>query len=68
MSNVVELNVVTTVDIPPKKILDGAIQADLETAIVVGLDAEGELYFAGSTADAGTILWLFELAKKVLLG
>lgn len=67
MSNVVELPVVTSLDIPCERILRKAAEADLQTAIVIGRDQDGELYFASSVADGGDVLWLMEIAKKALI-
>lgn len=67
MSNVVDFTGVTSLDLAPERILDQARDADLEVAIVVGVDKDGELYFASSAADGGTVLWWFEKAKKALL-
>jgi len=67
MTNVIDLPVITTLDLPPSRVLEAAIEADLQDAIVVGYDAEGEFYFAASKADGGDVLWLLELAKKQLL-
>lgn len=67
MSNVVELNNVTRLDLPPKRILKKAKEADLETIIIIGVTTDGELYFASSAADGGDVLWWMEKAKKALL-
>lgn len=68
MSNVVELSCQTTLDLPAERILSKALDADLDTAIVVGYDKDGDLYFASTTADGGNVLWLFEKAKLALFG
>lgn len=65
--NVVILPVVTTLDIPPERILSQAIAADLDRVIVVGYDQDGQEYFASSVADGGTVVWLMERAKIKLL-
>lgn len=67
MSNVVELNNITKLDIPVERVLRKATEAGLTTAIVVGVDSDGEFWFASSAADGGTALWWLEKAKKVLL-
>lgn len=67
MSNVIELPVITTLDIPPERILRKAIDADLQEVIIIGTSQEGDMYFAGSMADGGNALWLIEKAKKALL-
>lgn len=67
MGDVVELQTVTSLDLPPERILNGAIAKDLESAIVIGITKDGELYFASSIADGADTLWWMEIAKKRLL-
>lgn len=61
------LQTVTTLDIPTERVLQSALDAKLDGCFVVGLDADGELYFASSFADGGSVLWWMEKAKKALL-
>ena len=65
--NVVELDMITRLDIPPERILNGALKADLEQAFVIGWGRDGELYTASSFANGPELLWMIELAKKRLL-
>lgn len=65
--NVIELQVVGKLDIPPTKILARAAAAKLRNVIVVGVDSDGEFYFASSKADGGDVIWWLEMAKKKLL-
>lgn len=67
MAEVVVLPVVTRLDVPAERILEGAVAAGLEKAVVIGWAAGGEFYFASSLADGGEVLWLLEMAKKRLL-
>lgn len=67
MGDVVNLPVITRLDLPPERILTAALESGLDGVAIVGWDADGELYFASSMADGGEVLWLFELAKKKLL-
>lgn len=53
----------TTCDIPPERILDAAKEAGLDTVFVLGWKGD-ETYFAGSSADIGAALLLFELFKR----
>lgn len=66
MGNVVDLNVITKLDVPADKVLKAAT-GKLETAIVIGYDKDGDFYFASSKADGGDVLWLLETAKKELM-
>lgn len=65
--NVVDLDVVSTLDIPPSKILAKAAGAGLTDVVVIGWDKDGKLYFASSGADAGDVNWLLDNAKLELL-
>lgn len=66
--NVVELDTMTKLDLPPDRILEKAREHGLENAIVIGWsDKEGRLYFASSLASAADTLWLIEMARNELL-
>lgn len=58
---------ITKLDIPPERILEGALEKGLQAAVVVGYDADGNLYFSSSYADGAEVVWLFELAKRRLM-
>lgn len=66
MTNVVDLDVITTLDLPPDKMLAKA-KGKLDDVIIIGVDKEGDLYFSASKADGGNALWLLEKAKQALL-
>lgn len=65
--NVVGSGVLTRLDLPVARILAQAGLQGLTEVAVVGFDADGDFYFAGSQADGGDALWLLEIAKKRLL-
>lgn len=67
MSNVVDIGCITKLDLPADRILAKAQAAGLETAIVIGVDKDGDFYFASSAADGGDVLWWIEKAKLALL-
>ena len=67
MSNVVDLNLITRLDLPPDKVLRRALDKSLKEVVICGLDADGEFYFASSKSDGGDVLWHLEIAKKRLL-
>lgn len=48
---------VTRLDIEVRKILQWAIDADLETVVVVGTKKDGDAFFASSQADAASVNW-----------
>lgn len=55
-------------EVDPRGVLQGITDADLQTVVVMGYDQNGEEYFASSTSNGPTILWLMEKLKlKVLL-
>lgn len=62
-SNVVELDVVTSLDIPVERVLEQAAKAKLTEVTVVGYTEDGDFYFASSQADGGDVLWALEQAK-----
>jgi hypothetical protein len=67
MGEVVDLNVVTKLDLPPEKVLNKAADVKFLDVVILGFDEEGDFYFAASSADGGDVLWLLEMAKKQLM-
>lgn len=67
MGEVIDLPVITSLDLPPERVLAAAQEAELSAVVVLGYDAEGREYFATSVADGGTALWLAERFKLRLL-
>lgn len=61
------LNTLTKLDLPATRILEAAIEEELESVLVVGWTKEKEIYTASSLADGGDILWLIEKFKQRLL-
>lgn len=66
MDNVVDLNVITTLPLDPDRVLSKAL-GKLERVMVIGIDKDGEEYFASSESDGGTCIWDMERAKLKLL-
>ena len=66
MGDVVNLDMVTRLDLPPDRILEAA-KGQLETVAIFGWDHDGNLYAASNKADGGDLLWLMEKAKALLL-
>lgn len=66
MGDVVELGVVTTLDIPPDKILNGAM-GKLSNVVVIGETEDGKDFFAASKSDAQNTVFLLEWAKHRLM-
>lgn len=65
MAQVIAFHGWTKLPIPVERVLDGAKAC--ESVLVLGWDAEGELYAAGSQGDARELLWLIEMFKQKLL-
>lgn len=58
---------VTRADMPVQVMLDGAKRADLKNVMIIGEDADGELFFSSSARDGGWVLWWMEQAKHAML-
>lgn len=66
MSNVIPLGNITTLDLPPDRVLDAA-KGKLESVVIIGWTEDGEEYFASTDPDSGSVIWLLERFKKALL-
>lgn len=64
---VIPLNCCTRLDLPVDSVLEEA-KEQLESAVLIGWDNNGDLYFASTLADGGDVLWLLEKAKQMLMG
>jgi hypothetical protein len=58
---------ITRLDTDPSRVLAGAQDANLTEVVVIGVDADGEEYFASSQADGAAVLWHLERAKWRLM-
>lgn len=67
MGNVIPLGNVTTLDLPTDTVLEAAKGECSDGVVIMGYDDEGELYFASSIADGGSVLWLMERLKTLLM-
>jgi len=66
MGVVVDLPVITSLDLDPDRVLERA-KGNLARVIIVGMDKDGNEYFASSCADGGVGVWDLERAKLKLL-
>ena len=66
-NNVIPLGNITRLDLPTDRVLDAVKGQCSDGVVVIGFDDQGELYFASSIADGGSIIWLLEQAKLELL-
>lgn len=67
MGEVVDQNWPTSLDILPERVLTGALEADLETVVLVGMTKDGELYIGMSQASVAENVLLLEVAKHQLV-
>lgn len=66
MNNVVQLPVVTTLDLNADTVLESLV-GKLEGFVLAGWDKEGNEFFTSTFADGGEVLWLIERLKLALL-
>jgi len=55
----------TSVDIPPNTVIEYA--KDLKECVVIGVDADDEIYVAGSSGKVRDVIYLLELGKHQML-
>ena len=67
MGEVVILDCETRLDIPADRVLDAAKEDNLSVAMVIGYDPDGGLVLRTTTTKAKDLVWLMELAKKLIL-
>jgi hypothetical protein len=66
-NNVIPLGNVTRLNLPTDRVLEAAKGHCPDGVVIMGFDEGGDLYFASSIADGGTVLWLLEHCKKRLM-
>jgi len=67
MADIIPLGNITKLDIPTDRVLEQCKGRCSDGVVVIGFDDDGDLYFASSIADGGSVIWLLEQAKKKLL-
>ena len=67
MGEIVELDVQTRLAVPSDRLLEKALASEVQHVVIVGLDPDGNFYFASSDAEVGEVLLLLERAKRILL-
>jgi hypothetical protein len=67
MGEVVDLPIVTKLDLDPQRVLQKALAAGMTEVVIVGFGPDGEFFFSSSKADAGAVIWHLEMAKKKLM-
>lgn len=66
MGEVIEGGFITRLDLPPERVLNKALEKNLEGVVVLGFLKTGDTYMASSYADGGTVMWLIERVKWAL--
>ena len=64
--NVVFLDMITTLDIPVKRVTERAGK-ECNKVLVLGWDKEDKFYFSSSFSDAQAILWLISVFQYKLM-
>lgn len=67
MGDVIDGGFITKLDLPPERVLQAALDRNLESVVILGYDQDGDEVFISSVADGGTITWMLERAKLKLL-
>lgn len=67
MAKVVDLPVITTLDLNPERVLAGAMEERLKGVVVIGFTEDGQEYFASSYADGGDVIWHLRRAEHRLM-
>ena len=67
MGDVIELDVITRLDVPVSRVIETASSSNLESVFIAGYDEGGNYFSASSLASGAEAVWLLEMAKKRLL-
>ena len=65
--NVIYLSEATADDIPPERVIEAALDANLSVAIVIGRRPDGTIYFASSTGDVKEAHWLVSVVATNII-
>jgi hypothetical protein len=67
MTNIVELKVDSRLDIKAENVLKGALDANLQTVVLIGYDEDGNIYMASSYGHIEDTNMLVDVAKKEVM-
>ncbi len=56
-AEIIEWKGITCLDLPAERILRRAMDSNLDSVIIIGIDKDGKEYFASSWADGGEVVW-----------
>lgn len=65
--NVISFRGISSLDLNPNRVLQEAINDDLQYVVIMGFRKDGSEYFKTSVADGGDVLWIMERSKLKLL-
>lgn len=66
-AEILRFNGITRLPLDPNQVLEGAIDGDLKSVVIIGYTQDGEFWFASSDPDGPSVLWDLEKAKQALL-
>jgi hypothetical protein len=66
-SHIIPISCSTKLDLPASRVLEKAIDAELNVVLVLGFSEDGDLYAASSTGNEGMLLRLLEKFKHKLM-
>lgn len=64
---VVPLDQITTNDVPPEKIIEGAAEEEFEDIVILGKLKDGTMYYASSNASIGDAFVMMDKFKLDML-
>ena len=67
MGEVVRGKFITTLKTSPDRAREGAADYGLESVVIIGLDKDGEFFFASSEPGTADTLWFLEKARHRLM-
>lgn len=67
MAEVIVGNFITRLELPVERVINGAVEADLASVVILGVTKDGYEYFASSSPDGANVLWALERAKHKLM-
>lgn len=67
MGDVVDMPVITRLNIDPERVLKKAIEHGMRGVVILGYDQEGREVFASSYADGADVLWHLRRAEHNLM-
>jgi hypothetical protein len=67
MGEVIDLPMITRLDLPAERVLAKACEHKFQRVLVIGVLEDGSEYVAASAADGGTLLWDMERVRWKLM-